>query len=138
MGPEYNPAEDQQPTKEEWEEYEKSQPVPTISLSEWLEERKENCIRIMADKPESEKQGWIEDALYFQAAIFRVTQLEAELAEARKDTVRLDWLNKKDRSAHQYEDHWAVWIDTSEDGDPICVEGDIREAIDAAMKEPHA
>lgn len=37
-------------------------------LGEWLAERRDNCYRIMEQKPESERQGWLEDAAYFEAA----------------------------------------------------------------------
>lgn len=41
-------------------------------LSRWLHERRENCLRIAAGKPESDRAGWLEDAKYFEAAIAAV------------------------------------------------------------------
>jgi hypothetical protein len=41
-------------------------------LVEWLKERRENCLRIAATRPDEQRAGWEEDAAYFTAAIFAV------------------------------------------------------------------
>jgi hypothetical protein len=35
----------------------------------WLEDRKENCLRISRTKTGKDREGWVEDACYFNAAI---------------------------------------------------------------------
>lgn len=65
-----------------------------------------------------------------------IAALEARLAMQREgaaaDTELLNWLDRKDRSAHQDGDHWAIWLDTSKEGDPITTVGDLRTALRAA------
>lgn len=41
---------------------------------EWLKERRANCLRIAAMKfdTEHERQGWFDDAAYFDAAIMMI------------------------------------------------------------------
>lgn len=77
----------------------------------------------------------------YAAAQARIAQLESELAEARRDSARLDWLEQNrygifpgmPRIKHDY---WA--IRTYWPTHPIEAERDtIRLTIDAAM-EPHA
>jgi hypothetical protein len=62
------------------------------------------------------------------------------LHAAEQDTRRLDWLDNKNRDAHQNDDYWAIWLDTSNpNSDPVKTTGNLREAIDNAMsaKGPH-
>lgn len=38
-------------------------------LIRWLEERRDNCLRLAQDKVGEDRLGWIEDANYFDQAI---------------------------------------------------------------------
>ena len=38
----------------------------------WLQERRDNCIRIADVKPTKEVEGWLDDAQYFDAAIMLI------------------------------------------------------------------
>jgi hypothetical protein len=46
-----------------------------ISLLEWLEERRDNCERIADLKTGSDRAGWLEDMVYFTAAVEAVEEL---------------------------------------------------------------
>jgi hypothetical protein len=43
--------------------------TPRTPLRDWLEERRQNCLRIAEQKTGNDKTGWLEDAEYFRAAI---------------------------------------------------------------------
>lgn len=60
--------------------------VPT-SLTSWLRERLQNCLRIAALKDGEEKQGWLEDAAYFRLAINAISDLSP--------MVNSEWLKTK-------------------------------------------
>lgn len=53
-------------------------------------------------------------------------RLERELAEARKDSARLDWL--------EFRGPWEAWSEPCGEAE-ITLRAPIRAAIDAAMKE---
>jgi hypothetical protein len=54
-----------------------------MTVVDWLRERKENCIRIAAEKSGDDKAGWLSDAAYFERAIVMLSPDElAELPEA--------------------------------------------------------
>jgi hypothetical protein len=73
-------------------------------------------------------------ALY-RCAKALLPDLIAEVRELRSDRDRLDWLDNVNRSAHQDENHWTIWKDTSSiDVDEITTEGDLRTALDAAIR----
>lgn len=42
----------------------------------WMTERWENCLRIAAYKTGVDRQGWLEDATYFSAAIGELSRAE--------------------------------------------------------------
>jgi hypothetical protein len=41
-------------------------PIGKLTLTEWVEERLKNCLRIAAQKNGAVKAGWLEDAHYFK------------------------------------------------------------------------
>jgi hypothetical protein len=41
----------------------------TDDLLQWLEEGRDNCVELAADKSEADREGWLEDARYYQQAI---------------------------------------------------------------------
>lgn len=43
--------------------------ITKCEVVEWLKERKRNCQRIAVMKSGDDKQGWLEDAEYFDEAI---------------------------------------------------------------------
>ena len=42
---------------------------PPAKVVEWLKERHENCIRHAARKTGDDRDGWLEDAYYFELAL---------------------------------------------------------------------
>lgn len=56
-----------------------SEPVSKLTVAEWLEERRANCIRL---SKHSDREGWLEDASYFAQAIAAESKI-AELEEFR-------------------------------------------------------
>lgn len=80
----------------------------------------------------------------------RIAQLETELAEARKDGERLDWLERRRLALNSHYGTSYGWkfvascnvnrifvkdVNTLDLHDSEAKRGDIRAAIDAAMKE---
>ena len=39
---------------------------------EWLKERRANCLRIASTKQGHDRNGWEEDAMYFESAIMMI------------------------------------------------------------------
>ena len=60
-----------------------------LALVDWLQERLDNSRRIAATKTGDDRNGWLEDALYFTEAIDRIADLEARLAASEKEVERL-------------------------------------------------
>lgn len=50
-----------------------------LTVAEWLKERQENCIRIAKTKQRQDRQGWLEDAAYFQVAIEAVSSASPQV-----------------------------------------------------------
>lgn len=44
-----------------------------MPLAEWVLERLENCQELAAKKTGADRDGWIEDARYFAAILYRLT-----------------------------------------------------------------
>lgn len=47
-----------------------------LSIIEWLQERHDNCVRIAAQKVGKDREGWVEDALYFELALKSIKAAE--------------------------------------------------------------
>lgn len=62
-----------------------------LSLIDWLEERRLNCLRIAEIKQLSDREGWLEDAEYFKRAIAAIESAQ----EARYDEAR--WWRPRSR-----------------------------------------
>ena len=62
-----------------------------------------------------------------------VRRLQAELAKAKEDKERLDWLDGDGRCA-KFSDGWNTWSETQLRPIPTFIRKDIRDAIDAARK----
>jgi len=54
-----------------------------MPLPNWLEERRQNCLRIAKTKHGEDRQGWLEDARYFGQAVAAVKSLS--LAHGDRD-----------------------------------------------------
>jgi hypothetical protein len=48
----------------------------SMTLTDWLQERFDNCIRIAGKKKRAERDGWIKDAVWFQLAMKSIAELE--------------------------------------------------------------
>jgi len=46
----------------------------TMELISWLEDRAANCRRIAATKYGADRSGWLEDEVYFRAAVAAINQ----------------------------------------------------------------
>jgi hypothetical protein len=57
------------------------------SVSDWIDERYENCLRIASLKSGDEKDGWLEDAAYF-AEIKRLINNSEKALDAIVDLLR--------------------------------------------------
>lgn len=55
-----------------------------LELLDWLQERKENCLRLAKSRDERDQGGWFEDAAYFQAAIYRIKALDGLIIQAQR------------------------------------------------------
>lgn len=65
-------------------------------LIEWLRERYDNCIRIAAQKTGEERDGWLEDAAYFNAAICALaSKSSAERTCKACDNTGREFIEKK-------------------------------------------
>jgi hypothetical protein len=53
--------------------------VPIITrkdLVNWMKMRKENCLILAAQRRGEDRDGWLEDAAYFEAAVLDLEYLE--------------------------------------------------------------
>lgn len=55
-----------------------------LTLSEWLQERLDNCNRIAALRTGSDREKWLEDARYFTQAV-ALREQNRRLAEALRE-----------------------------------------------------
>jgi hypothetical protein len=53
------------------------------AVRQWLNERLANCYRIAVTKTGADREGWLEDAAYFAAAMGMVEWTELERLEPR-------------------------------------------------------
>ena len=61
---------------------------------------------------------------HFAAVLAELDEVYGQLADAKVDAERLEWLSKCTSGIEDYNECWACWGG-----------GTLREAIDAAMKE---
>jgi hypothetical protein len=47
-----------------------------LTVEEWVRERLDNCHRIAAKKVGADREGWLEDARYFQRILARLAAHE--------------------------------------------------------------
>jgi hypothetical protein len=81
-------------------EFETIRTNTTDVLLTWLNERAENCQRIAGDKIGADREGWLEDAAFFQSAIARIESDRAKIETLtryakhdRRCNVRTKWLS---------------------------------------------
>ena len=48
------------------------------TVIEWLKERRANCLRIAGNTTRKDREGWLEDARYFEAAIMLILGITAQ------------------------------------------------------------
>jgi len=80
-----------------------------LTLSEWLAERLANCRRIAAMRTGDDRDGWLEDALYFEAAVEQqaeIERLERQL-EAAEKLLRVAMTSSSDKTYEAARDYFA-------------------------------
>lgn len=103
-----------------------------LTVEEWAAERLGNCHEIAQTKTDEERQGWLNDAWYWQEIVNRL-----------QDARRLDFL---DRANHHMNQHYGTvygWkleanqnrIALTDHNLPALT---VRQAIDSAMNEAAA
>lgn len=52
-----------------------------LSVEDWVRERLDNCQRLAAQKTGKDRDGWMEDASYFQKILARLASQSAKEVE---------------------------------------------------------
>lgn len=101
--------------------------VTPIEVAQWLAERLANCQRLAATKTGADRDGWLEDAEYFRAALHGFANTQA-YAEALRPFAAFS----KGFGRTARDDDWVLVKSPS--GQRTITMGDVRAAEDVLAK----
>ncbi|HEY2497311.1 MAG TPA: hypothetical protein VGK24_09600 [Candidatus Angelobacter sp.] len=105
-----------------------------MKLMEWLQERYDNCVRLVAQKTGDDKAGWLEDATYYKQAIVELSAQPQCQKVSAEEFWRKYYNNDPDfppsLAACEFAEAYAAVPPAK--GEPPDYEEDIDELLDGA------